>query len=277
MFLEHPIGTLFTDLLTADEISQPEVAYWHEAQEEMEKRAFSGSAFRRICAQIKTVQKKQLYLEVVSNLPVIDQEIIDRVMESDGAISAIGLHGMSHEILDGVRRVVVNQGLVEDFSPVVQSSFDNDLYDKVASRPSHLGAFPILPKGTTSRAELDAIFDQADELLKMDEDVTAGRPLKIPSYIGGRPTALKGQISREELNAILDAPDVSILDEIEEENKKVVRQDSPSLKTHSAVKDVDEEPDKKRKKQKFVQKGRDYGHGGRSDRKRGRNGPTGFH
>lgn len=267
MFLEHPNYTMLTDLLNADDNEQPEVANWHEAQEAMERRAFARGADRRVSVQIRISRRILFQQEIVAVCQVIAPEIIAHVMESDSAVLAIGQNFMSHEISAGVKRIVVQQGLCAG-AEIAESAEPTNL---MGERPAHLGRAPNLPKSSINREELDAIFDEPEE------DHLDGREAVRPSYIGGRPAALKGQISREELNAILDAPDVSILDEIEEENKKVVRQDSPSLKTHSAVKDVDEEPDKKRKKQKFVQKGRDFGHGGRSDRKRGRNGPTGFH
>lgn len=275
MFLEHPNYTMLTDLLNATDDSELESAHWHEAQEQMERRAFSRGIDHRVAVQIRTSRRIPFQREVVVSNQVIDQKIIERLMESDSAVSAIGLGGMTHEISAGVKRIVVQQGMVEDFSSTAKSSFDS--HDLEVSRPSHLGDAPKLPRGSVSREELDAIFAEPDSVPSSSESPQVGKRNKggKPSYMGATPKLPKSSFSRDELNEILDAPDVSILDEVESE-KKVPQKTSPKFRTEGTVKDTDVD-DKKRKKQKFVQKGRDFGHGGRNDRKRGRNGPTGFH
>lgn len=248
MYLVHPIDLQLTELLKADEDFQPEVAYWHHAQEEMERRGFSSPSFNRICAQLRIVDKKKdNYLDVLVSAPVIEPAILEQVKAADSAIVAVGPHSLFQEISPGVKRFIENQGLVEDFSSTALSSLEDEI-----TKPPTL---EHIQKNKSSK--------------KMFE----GRP----AYLGGLPALPRGGISREELNAILDGPETSILDEINAENEHQVRSDSPPISAKSSVKEVDDETSQKKKKQKFVNNGKLYGSGGRNNRKRGRNGPPNCH
>lgn len=249
MFLEHPVSTMLTDLLNADDNFQSDDTDWYEAQEEMERRAFARGPARRVGVLIRTSRRVVFQQAVVVENPAIDQQIVELVMQSDSAISAVGLEDMSHEISDGVRRIVLNEGAVEDFSSAPKSSFDD--FGVNVSR--------VRSKQGRSSNEID------------------DRPVKRPSYLGSIPTLPHALLIREELDAILDGPDSSILDEIEAEQRKVTPPRTAPLKTQAVTNDAEPETEKKRKKQKFIQKGKLYGAGGRNNRKKGRHGPPGCH
>lgn len=249
MILEHPVSTMLTDLLNADDNFRPDDTDWHEAQEEMERRAFARGPERRVGVLIRTSRKSVIQSAVTVEKVIIDQEIIEHVMSSDSAVSAVGLEDMSHEISDGVRRIVLNEGAVEDFSSAPKNSFD------------HFGTHISKVKSSQEKFR----------------DEVEDRPSKRPSYLGGVPSLPHGDLSRAELDAILDGPDSTILDEIEAEQRNASPPRTPPLKTQVVMKDAEPDTEKKQKKQKFIQKGKLYGQGGRNNRKRGRHGPPNCH
>jgi len=264
----HPIGSMLNRLLAADEVQDPEVAYWYLAQEEMEKRAYSGVAFRRICAQIRMAGRRKT--DDISNvLPaakIPEQEAVYRHSEGEWPQRNVFSGESFRPIFEKIMAVMKQKtddviGSVFEVSPGVKRVFDAD------------------------SAEGEGILTAVDG----GEDAM---PDKRPAYLGGVPSFPKASLTREQTSAILDEPEVSILDSDNYAARKSARlksqtaqpaiakdtQNSGSPAKLSAENHADDQTHSvKGKKQKFINKCKVFGKGGRSDRNRGRKGPTNYH